>query len=114
MGGGAHGRSRRLLYRRARLRGGGRRIVRRRIGDIVVNQIRWRLDMIVRGWLSERLLLASQESGFDDRLVAGSKRLLDDLLGLKVDAKHGSVRKHVAASVAVTLGKMHCEQLKNQ
>src|SRR5260370_35693465 len=112
MGGGAHGRSRRLLYRRARLRGGGRRIGGRRLGDVVVNQIRGRLDMMVRGWLSERLLLASQERGFDDRLAAGPTRLPDGLPRLKVAATPRRRPKPLPPTAPDPLCKMNDPPLK--
>src|ERR1700730_9366903 len=99
------------LCPRTRLRRGGRPFVGRRVGDVVINQVGRRLDMVFRGWLSGLLLPALQE-GFHDRLVGVSECLRDNLLGLQIDAKYGSVSKDVAASVAVTFRPLGRELMK--
>ncbi len=52
--------------------------------------------------------------GIEDRLVGDSECLRNNLLSLQIDAKYGGVGKYVAASVAVTLGKLGGKLLKTQ
>src|SRR5260370_39138809 len=82
-----------LLCLLARLRRGGGSCVWRRLGDVVVNQVGRRLDMVFRRWLRRWLLLESQEGGINDRLVVDSQRLRDDILGLQINAQQSSILK---------------------
>src|SRR5207253_6414934 len=94
---------------RARL--GGRRFVWLWLGDVVVNQVGWRLDMVVRGRSGERLLPASHVF-VENRLLVDSQRLGDEVFSLQIEANHGSESKDVAAGVAVALGPLGRKLLK--